>query len=219
MPLSPDDVRRLIASGEGSRVEFKSGLPRASKVARTLAAFANTRGGAFLVGIDDNGRVVGAPRPRRTAAELRAIGAELVEPPLRLSARVLTLDRLPVVVAELGLSAARPHQVVRENDTVETPIRVGSSTRSAKGAALEALRRGAASGGRSGLDALERQALDWVARQGDAAGRAAGKCTPQLFAKAANVGVARARRVFVKLERAGRLVGYGDGSKRTYAIP
>jgi hypothetical protein len=219
MPLDADEVRRLLADGEGSRIEFKSGLPRASKVARTLAAFANTRGGAFLVGIDDRGRIVGAPKPRATAAALREIAREHVRPPLALQVRTLRIDGLPVVAAEVGLSPDRPHAVRRENDALETPIRVGSSTRAARGAALEGLRRGAGGDGRAGLDALERRILDWIARQGDVGTDAAGGGTPQAFARSANVGVARARRAFVKLERAGRIVGYGAGAQRSYAIP
>jgi len=41
----------------------------------------------------------------------------------------------------------------------------------------------------------------------------------EAFARAGNVGRARARRAFVKLERQGRLVGHGAGARRAYALP
>ncbi|QDU65917.1 helix-turn-helix domain-containing protein [Engelhardtia mirabilis] len=219
MDLDLDDLRALIAAGEGSKVEFKRGLPRAPKVARTLAAFANTRGGHFLVGVEDRGGVPGAPHPPDTARELRDIAAHFVRPALRPTVQILELDGRPVVVASVPLSDRRPHEVDREDGTVEIPVRLGSSTRAARGAALEALRRGRSPSGTAGLDALERAVLEWVARQGDAGTDSQGRCTPQAYAKSRNIGTVRARRAFVKLERAGHLIGHGAGSQRFYSRP
>ncbi|MEO0650539.1 MAG: hypothetical protein AAFZ65_07675, partial [Planctomycetota bacterium] len=81
------------------------------------------------------------------------------------------------------------------------------------------LEAGAAPRGRSGLDAFERSVLQWVERQGDTGTRQANACTPQAFAKAKNVGLARARRAFVKLERGGHLLAHGSGSGRSYGLP
>lgn len=60
----------LAAGGESARVEFKSSARRNLRtgekdarmelaVARTVAGFANTRGGTLLVGVDDDGRASG----------------------------------------------------------------------------------------------------------------------------------------------------------------
>lgn len=213
MRLDAEELLRLIAEGEGSRLEFKRGLPRATKVARTLAAFANTRGGRLLVGVDDRGRIEGAPHPRATAGELRAIGSEAVDPPLDVHVETVRVEGYPVVAATVGLSPARPHTVSRDGGQREVPIRVGATTRAARGPALEALRRNAGAGAQGGLDAFERQVLAWVET---AKPHEAG---PATFARARNIGLARARRVFVKLERAGRLVGHGEGARRCYALP
>ncbi len=210
MRLDADELLRLVAEGEGARLEFKRGLPHAPKVARTLAAFANTRGGRLLVGVDDRGRIEGAPRPRATAAELRAIAAGAVEPPVALNVETVRVDGRTVVAATVGLSPARPHSVLREDGERELPIRVGASTRAARGPSLEALRRG---GGGRGPSAFEREVLAWVGRA-PAAGASA-----EAFARDRNVGLARARRAFVKLERQGRLVGHGGGARRAYALP
>lgn len=219
MDLDADDLRGLIAAGEGSKIEFKRGLPRAPKVARTLAAFANTRGGHFIVGVDDRGELIGAPRPTETRRELRAIATDLVRPSLSPAVQIVELDGLAIVVASVALSDRRPHEVDRESGSVEVPARVGSSTRAAKGAALAALREGRSPRGRAGLDRFERSILEWIERQGDAGGIAEGRCTPRAFAQARNVGTARARRAFIKLERAGHLIGHGSGSRRSYSRP
>jgi ATP-dependent DNA helicase RecG len=49
--------RNLIQQGEGLRVEFKTSFQK--EVIETLVAFANTKGGAVLVGVNDDGQIVG----------------------------------------------------------------------------------------------------------------------------------------------------------------
>ena len=78
MNLDADSLRALIAEGEGVRLEFKRGLPRPERLARTLCAFANTRGGLLVVGVEDNGRPYGVPRPTEVLAELRRVAAEAI---------------------------------------------------------------------------------------------------------------------------------------------
>ena len=214
-----DEWALLLREGEGSRTEFKRGLPRESKVARTLAAFANTRGGVLFVGVDDRGHPVGAPRPRDTLAEVRRIAREAVRPPLAVDARIVDLEGARIVLARVGLSDERPHRVDRDDGEEEVPFRHGSSTRRAGPSTLRALASGSRADGYAGLSDLERRALAWVEAQGDAGTTAAGRTTASAFAAAANVGVSRARRTLVKLERAGRLFGHGRGAGRTWSRP
>ena len=65
-----DRIRSLISSGEGNRVEFKSTLrwnlktDRSEKVIekawlKSVAAFLNSEGGVLLVGVEDNGDILG----------------------------------------------------------------------------------------------------------------------------------------------------------------
>ena len=57
--LSGGDLRRLIAKGENDTVEFKRTLPPDEDVARNLSAFANTGGGTLIIGVSDNGQLLG----------------------------------------------------------------------------------------------------------------------------------------------------------------
>ncbi len=49
----------IIERGEGNNLDFKFEISDASKIARSLAAFANTNGGKLLVGVKDNGVIAG----------------------------------------------------------------------------------------------------------------------------------------------------------------
>lgn len=52
-------LKRLIAEGENQRLDFKYAITDSKKIARTLAAFANTDGGRLLIGVRDNGSIAG----------------------------------------------------------------------------------------------------------------------------------------------------------------
>lgn len=54
------DVLNIIAGGETSRVQFKINVTNVSSIAQEMVAFANTKGGLLLIGVDDkNGTVEG----------------------------------------------------------------------------------------------------------------------------------------------------------------
>lgn len=57
--MSPGDLKNLVQTGEGQYLEFKRRIPTAKKIAREIAAFANSKGGTILVGVDDNGTIPG----------------------------------------------------------------------------------------------------------------------------------------------------------------
>ncbi|MEZ5072927.1 MAG: ATP-binding protein [Bacteroidales bacterium] len=52
-------IRTLIGQGEHDQLDFKFEISDARKIARTLSAFSNTRGGRLLIGVKDNGRIAG----------------------------------------------------------------------------------------------------------------------------------------------------------------
>lgn len=50
---------QLIAKGESDTLDFKKTISSASKIAKTMSAFANHKGGRLLVGVNDNGTIIG----------------------------------------------------------------------------------------------------------------------------------------------------------------
>ena len=212
MQIDPAELARSIAAGEGKRLEFKRGLPSAAKVARTLCAFANTRGGLLLVGVGDRGELVGAPRPRETMERLREVARERVEPAVAVQVGATLLAGRRIVWCAVPVSKARPHAARLEDDEREVVTRVGASNRRASGATLRSIRTQRESG--SELDELQRRVLRWMeTRSSEVAASVAA------FAQAHNVGRQRAKRAFTQLELAGRLVAHGSGARRLYALP
>lgn len=59
MNYSRNILDQWIARGENTQIDFKHAITSQSKIAKSLAAFANTRGGKIVVGVDDNGDIIG----------------------------------------------------------------------------------------------------------------------------------------------------------------
>jgi predicted HTH transcriptional regulator len=53
------NLKKLIAEGENQKLDFKYCISDSRKIARTLAAFANSDGGRLLIGVRDNGSIAG----------------------------------------------------------------------------------------------------------------------------------------------------------------
>ena len=64
-------IQDLISEGEHQTLDFKFEISDSRKIARSLAAFANTDGGRLLVGVKDNGTIAGV----RSAEEIHMIEA------------------------------------------------------------------------------------------------------------------------------------------------
>lgn len=83
------DLPGLVRGGENETVEFKRELPKQVRdLAKEIAAFASTRGGQLLLGVDDNGATVGIPRAHDPAIRddlgRRIVGVcQIIDPPVR----------------------------------------------------------------------------------------------------------------------------------------
>jgi hypothetical protein len=67
--MTPQEALQMIARGEGQCVEFKSTFAEADDAIESLCAFANSSGGTVLLGVADDGRIVGASIGKKTIAD------------------------------------------------------------------------------------------------------------------------------------------------------
>ncbi len=92
-----DSLSELIDKihlGEDSTIEFKRELPRRNALADEIAAFANARGGALLIGVDDDGDIVGLDQHNldRTEKTVVEICRDSIEPHVPAFAERMQLD-------------------------------------------------------------------------------------------------------------------------------
>lgn len=132
-------LRALIAEGEGLHLDFKQTISSAKKIAKTVCAFANTQGGKLLIGVKDNGRIVGCE-----------VNEELymVESAARLYCRpAVTFQRTVheekdkwVLEIDIPQSPNRPHQAQDEDGKWLAYVRVEDQTQLASRVVLDLLK-------------------------------------------------------------------------------
>ena len=98
-----NDLNILVQEGEGTTLEFKENL--SPSISRELVALANTIGGKILLGVSDNGKVVGVQDSNTLRARVQDI-ARNCDPPVKIREEVV--DR--VLVVHVRESESKPVQ-------------------------------------------------------------------------------------------------------------
>ncbi|WP_289053908.1 AlbA family DNA-binding domain-containing protein [Carboxylicivirga marina] len=57
--MNQKELQQMILEGEHQTQDFKFAITDTKKIARSIAAFANTDGGRLLIGVKDNGKIAG----------------------------------------------------------------------------------------------------------------------------------------------------------------
>lgn len=110
------ELRQLILEGEGLRVEFKRKFSTHVKFAKEISAFANTKGGVLLVGVDDNGRIVGVDSEKEEI-DLAVSAAEFyLDPPVYCRIECIEVDWKEIVVIHVDESDTKPHMLKEDPD-------------------------------------------------------------------------------------------------------
>ena len=103
------DVDHLIEEGEGFEIEFKRKVSTPEKIARAMIAFANTRGGHLLFGVDDDGSIVGVESEKSEVDLIQQAGTEYCDPPIEPIIDIVPYDNTDVIVAYVPESEVKPH--------------------------------------------------------------------------------------------------------------
>jgi predicted HTH transcriptional regulator len=106
------DVNRLIEEGEGFEVEFKRKVSTPEKITRALIAFANTRGGYILFGVDDDGSIVGVESEKSEIELIKHAGEFFADPPITPEIDIVPFDGMDVIVAFVEESRSKPHAFI-----------------------------------------------------------------------------------------------------------
>lgn len=105
------DFLDLIEGGEGLQVEFKRKFSTPEKIARTMIAFANTRGGYLIFGVDDDKQVVGVESEKSEAELVKDAALNYCEPPVEYKIEYLEVHGKEVVIAAVPESDKKPHRL------------------------------------------------------------------------------------------------------------
>lgn len=127
--MNKEEVLNLIASGENSSVEFKRDDVRPEQLAKEAVGMANLQGGVILLGVDDDGSVLGINRKNLEEWVMDAVFGRYVHPVIIPHYREVPFDREKrIAVVSVSSGTAKPY-VLRFKDRENIYVRIGSTTR------------------------------------------------------------------------------------------
>ncbi len=147
--VSRRKLEEYIADGEGISIEFKRYFTSGEKIAKEMIAFANTRGGVILFGVDDDGSIVGVHSEKSEIEEIEHTSEFYCDPPIDIQCDIVRIDnRNDIIVVTVPDSEDKPHTLVEYESNgarkkVLDPqgyIRVGSKSLHASDEVMKVLR-------------------------------------------------------------------------------
>jgi len=190
-----DRVLSFIHDREREHIEFKRLVPSAFKMAKEMAAMANTVGGNILVGVEDNGTVAGVADVRGEKAAVLTAAHELCSPPLEPAIRTVALGGKTVLWIIIP-SGGTKHVVIDARGDARFYVRVRDKNQLVSRQTARRLSEGPSIKlAEKNLDRHEKRFLDYL--------RSREKITLAQFCRSANISKRRASRLCIKLEKAG----------------
>jgi predicted HTH transcriptional regulator len=105
------ELLELIEGGENLRCEFKRKFSTSEKIAREMIAFANTKGGVLLIGVDDDKVIVGVESEKSEAELIKDVGLNYCVPPVEYKIEYMDVNGKEVVIIEIPESKMKPHRL------------------------------------------------------------------------------------------------------------
>ena len=113
------ELNEIIENGENSTVEFKRKYSTAEKIAKELIAFANTKGGKIIFGVDDDKRVIGVESEKGELELIDTAAKFYCSPEVKFSYEILHIYRKDVIVVNIPESRTKPHSLIEENNNAD----------------------------------------------------------------------------------------------------
>ncbi len=120
-----DDIalQDLISEGEHQTQDFKFAVNDSKKIARSLSAFANTDGGRLLLGVKDNGRIVGVESDEEYYM-IESAATLFCKPSVNFETYVWEEDGKTVLEINVPKSEKKPHKAPDKDGNYKVYVRV-----------------------------------------------------------------------------------------------
>ncbi len=106
-------LRLLVRRGESEQLEFKTKVNHPEKIIREIIAFANTKGGHLLVGVADNGELLGLKDAQEEHLILENAIQKYCAPKIPYKSEIIQLtDKKAIIIYTIFESKLKPHFAV-----------------------------------------------------------------------------------------------------------
>ncbi|MCM1336700.1 MAG: ATP-binding protein [Candidatus Amulumruptor caecigallinarius] len=142
-------LSRLIAEGEHDMQDFKHSVSDPLKIARSISAFANHRGGRLLIGVKDNGVIAGV-RNEEDIYVVESAAAIYCRPPQPVTFTAYRAEGgETVIIAEVAAASRRPVEARDASGVWHAYVRVADENILAPSVMSQGWKRAASSAGES----------------------------------------------------------------------
>ena len=113
------ELKELIEEGENLQCEFKLKFSTEEKIAKEMMAFANTKGGYLIFGVDDDRTIVGVESEKEVADLVTQTAKEYCVPPLEIYIDFIEVKGKEIVIITIPESEQKPHRLQDYKDELD----------------------------------------------------------------------------------------------------
>ena len=135
------NVKKMIMAGEGVSLDFKKTITSCEKIARTMTAFANNKGGKLLIGVYDDGTIKGVKSEDEERYMITKAATEFASPPLLPEFEEVYVDDKLVLVVDIAESETKPHYALADDGKWWVYVRVKDKSVLASKVVVDVLKR------------------------------------------------------------------------------
>jgi predicted HTH transcriptional regulator len=135
------NIKKQVFEGEGVSLDFKKTITSCEKIARTMVAFANNKGGRLLIGVADDGTILGVKSEDEERYMITKAAHLYARPALEPVFEEVYFDNKLVLVVDTPESALKPHYALAEDGKWWVYVRVKDKSVLASKIVVDVLKR------------------------------------------------------------------------------
>ncbi len=126
--MTEKQLFEILKQKESTTLEFKSRIDSPYKIARTLAAFANTSGGQLVIGVNDDKSIKGCSEIEEMTKVIYA-ASELVVPPIDIVYSSVKVEgKHNIMIVNITEAVNKPHESIDEHEHRTVYVRANDET-------------------------------------------------------------------------------------------
>lgn len=182
------NIKRLILEGENVSLDFKKTISSVEKIAKTLVAFANNKGGKLLIGVTDDGAIKGVKSEEEEKYMINKAAHQFCKPAIEPKFEEVYLDDKVVLVVDIPQSDSKPHYAMDENKKWWVYFRIKDKSILASKIIVDVLKQGSQETGQLiAYSEHEKKLLEYLEEHGRITLKEYSKLTRSAYKKAQKI--------------------------------
>lgn len=107
------ELKERILKGEDLHTEFKESFSDNEDIAKSIVCFANTDSGQLIVGVNDNGEIVGVENIDELLRKIDDVAYNRCEPPVTIVQETLSIENRTILIINVPKGDQRPYRTAK----------------------------------------------------------------------------------------------------------